>query len=88
LIRFIAASPISRGCCVISVEFRLAPEHKFPVGVDDSASATRWIIENAARLAIDPASVAIPPAIIMRGAEWTRRSVPTPNWLRGHGSTS
>jgi acetyl esterase/lipase len=44
------------------VEFWLAPEHKFPVGIDDSASAARWIIESAARLAIDLALVAIPPA--------------------------
>jgi len=46
-------------CCVISVHYRLAPEHKFPASVDDSAAATRWIIAHAADLAIDPARVAV-----------------------------
>ncbi len=47
------------GCCVISVHYRLAPEHKFPASVDDSATATAWIIANASALLIDPARVAV-----------------------------
>ena len=46
-------------CCVIAVDYRLAPEVKFPGAISDSAAATRWILANTGELAIDPARVAV-----------------------------
>jgi acetyl esterase len=49
----------SVGCAVISVDYRLAPEHKFPAAVDDAAAALRWIVDQADFLQIDPTRVAV-----------------------------
>ena len=38
---------------VISVDYRLAPEHKYPAAVDDALASTRWIADNSKSLGID-----------------------------------
>jgi len=47
------------GCAVISVDYRLAPEHKFPAAVDDAVNATEWIAAHAADLGIDASRIAV-----------------------------
>ena len=47
------------GHCIASVDYRLAPEHKFPTGVHDCLAATRWVAENGSGLGLDPANLSI-----------------------------
>ncbi|NGM80191.1 alpha/beta hydrolase [Burkholderia multivorans] len=47
------------GCCVIAVDYRLAPEHPFPAATDDAIASYRWIVEHAKELGIDASRMGV-----------------------------
>lgn len=46
-------------CAVVAVDYRLAPEHKFPAALEDAVGAYAWVKQNGAKWGIDTQSVAI-----------------------------
>ena len=47
------------GVPMLAVEYRLAPEHPHPVPVEDSYAGLRWLIDNADKLGVNPARIAV-----------------------------
>ena len=47
------------GCAVVSVDYRMGPEHRFPAAPDDAVAATRWLQAQAASLDLDASRFAV-----------------------------
>jgi acetyl esterase len=50
---------VGAGCVTVSVDYRLAPETKFPGAADDCYAATVWTVQNATSLNADPGMIAV-----------------------------
>jgi acetyl esterase len=47
------------GCAVVAIDYRLAPEHKFPAAIEDGIASFRWLAAEGHALGIDPARIVI-----------------------------
>ena len=57
--RLVAGYVAETGVPMLSVDYRLAPEHPHPSPVEDSFAGLRWLVDHAAELGVDPGRVAV-----------------------------
>jgi len=50
---------VTTGYAVVSVDYHLAPEHKFPVPVDETLYAAQWVYDHASSLGLDPNHISV-----------------------------
>jgi acetyl esterase/lipase len=49
----------SLSCAVVAVEWRRAPEHRFPAAIEDCYTGLAWVVDNAGELRIDPDRIVV-----------------------------